>query len=164
MAAAPGGPGPDLGSDPGTSSGRPAPPSAPHRFVPAAAGAWCDLCCRFVVSQGLRCAGERPPTPRSLLSRPVPPIPGGGSRASWVGTEQRWPRPAPRGGASGRASAGYFLPLGCAAGKGGHFFHLSEGNFPVLQPSTCQPNAPCFVFGAFAKRKEKVQREKTFPC
>lgn len=87
MAAAPGGPGPDLGSDPGTSSGRPAPPSAPHRFVPAAAGAWCDLCCRFVVSQGLRCAGERPPTPRSLLSRPVPsrPCDTGWGLACFVG-------------------------------------------------------------------------------
>ncbi|XP_063179105.1 ras association domain-containing protein 5-like [Chroicocephalus ridibundus] len=29
----------------------------PHRFGPAAAaGTWCDLCCRFVLSQGLRCA------------------------------------------------------------------------------------------------------------
>ncbi|KAM6092359.1 uncharacterized protein LJ206_005421 [Theristicus caerulescens] len=34
----------------------PPPPQPPHRFGPAAAGTWCDLCCRFVLSQGLRCA------------------------------------------------------------------------------------------------------------
>ena len=163
MATAPGGP----GSDPGTSCGRPAPPSAPHRFVPAAAGAWCDLCCRFVVSQGLRCAGERPPTPRSLLSRPVPSCPcdtgwglacfvgGNGAAVAASLPPGEVPRAAPRRGISFRWDARRAMVGISFTSQKATFLFCSR--LPVSQTHLV------LFLVLSSRRKEKVQQEKTFP-
>lgn len=108
-----------------------------------------------------RVSGPRPLAPFSPVpSRPVPAIPGGGSRASWAGTEQRWPRPCPPGRCLGPRLGGVFPSVGMHGGQWWVFLSPLRRQLSCFAAGYLSAKRTLFCFWCFRQGVRKKSSRK----